>query len=154
MSSEGELHKRSFIITGTQTGRLPQLTGKHYTTVEEYYPEENSVISRGSIRASSESMTHGTIYDLDESVRFVFHAHSSRLWENSERLGIPITKKDIEYGTPEMAREVERLFEETDVRERGIFSMGGHEDGIISLGSAADKAGIKMLRYLDYAMCI
>jgi len=39
-----------------------------------------------------------------------------------------------------MAKELERLFAETDVYERGILSMGGHENGLISFGTTAQKA--------------
>ena len=41
---------------------------------------------------------------------------------------------DVPYGTPEMAREVQRLFRETDVRTRKIFAMAGHTDGIVAFG--------------------
>ncbi len=41
---------------------------------------------------------------------------------------------EVPYGTPEMAREVQRLFRETDVRARRIFAMAGHKDGIVAFG--------------------
>jgi hypothetical protein len=40
----------------------------------------------------------------------------------------------VPYGTPEMAREVQRLFRETDVRNWNIFAMAGHGDGIVAFG--------------------
>lgn len=145
-------HKRRFAITGSQTGRLDYLTPGHYAIVREYYPEQNLVITEGPIKASSESMTHGTIYDLDELVRFVFHAHSSEMWAYAKGLEIPETSEDVEYGTPEMAEEVQRLFRDTDVRERGIFSMGGHENGIITFGRTSREAGSVMIDYLARAI--
>jgi hypothetical protein len=54
----------------------------------------------------------------------------------------------VEYGTPEMSREVERLFSETDVRRKGIFSMGGHEDGIVAFGQTMEGAGNTLLTAL------
>ena len=39
-----------------------------------------------------------------------------------------------------MAREVQRLFTSTDVRQERIFVMGGHEDGIVAFGSTLDAA--------------
>ncbi len=145
---------KSFIITGSQTGHLEDLTEMHYTTVKECYPERNKIASEGPIGASSESMTHGAVYDLDDSIRFVFHIHSPEIWKYAEKLKIPITKKNIKYGTPEMAREVERLFKETDVKDWYIFSMGGHEDGIFSFGKSADKAGSTILYNLERARSI
>ncbi len=142
---------RSFIITGSQTGHLEDLTAEHYTTIKEYYPEENKVISQGPIKASSESMTHGSIYNADNSIGFVFHVHSPTIWRYAKPLGIPMTRENVEYGTPEMAREVERLFNETNVRKLNIFSMGGHEDGIFSFGKIADIAGSLIFNYLSKA---
>ena len=148
------LNKRSFIITGSQTGHLADLTANHYTVVRGYYPRENRIITRGPIRASSESMTHGAIYDANESIRFAFHAHSSDIWNLAEKLGIPITDKEVEYGTPDMAEEVFRLFRETNVKDIGIFSMGGHTDGIFSFGETAERAGKVLFYYLKRAQLI
>ena len=144
-------NKNKFVITGTQTGGLAELDESHYTTVLEYNPKRNLVIAEGPIKASSESMTHGTVYDLDKDIRFVFHAHSPEIWKFSRELNIPITNKNVEYGTPEMTEEVERLFRETDARDKKIFSMGGHEDGIITFGNNSHDAGSAMLDYLGKA---
>jgi hypothetical protein len=45
-------------------------------------------------------------------------------------------------------REVVRLFSKTDVGEQGIFSMGGHEDGIVAFGSSTDETGNRLLAAL------
>lgn len=145
-------NKRSFAITGTRTGGLDDLTEKDYTTVLEYYPEENLVVAEGPIKPSREAMTHGTIYDCDDSIRFVFHAHSSRIWRNSKLLQIPTTNDSILYGTPEIAEEVKRLFKDTNVKDRRILSMGGHEDGIITFGKTVDEAGSIMLHNLELSI--
>ncbi len=147
-----EPNKRRFAITGSQTGHLEYLTPGHYAVVAEYYPEQNLVISEGPIKASSESMTHGTIYDLDDEVRFVFHAHSHAMWENARALEIPETSADVEYGTPEMAEEVRKLFRDTDVRKKKILSMEGHEDGIFTFGGTSKVAGMVMTSYLARAL--
>jgi hypothetical protein len=44
-----------------------------------------------------------------------------------------------------MAYEVQRLFDETDLANRRIFSMGGHEDGVVSFGQTAEAAGTILL---------
>jgi L-ribulose-5-phosphate 4-epimerase len=148
-SPNSKLNERSFIITGSQTGHLADLNPNHYTKVHKYYPEKNIVIqSINRIDASSESMTHGTIYDCNDDIRFIFHTHSSDIWFKSKELEIPITCSNIEYGTPEMAEEVKRLFKQTNVIEKRIFSMGGHKEGIISFGKTADNAGKTLLNYL------
>jgi hypothetical protein len=139
---------RSFLISGTQTGNVACLGPEHYAVVTAYYPERNTVVAEGPIRPSSESLTHGVIYDMESAIRSVFHVHSPEIWQRAASLGLPITREDVPYGTPEMAEEVRRLFRDSDVLERGIFSMGGHEDGIVSFGRSEDEAGEILLRYL------
>jgi len=141
--------KRCFVISGTQTGHLPALDNSHYTQVRTYNATTNSVSAAGPIKPSSESLTHGMIYDLDNAIRVVLHVHSPDIWLATDRLDIPVTDSTVPYGTPKMAAEVQRLFNETDVRERKIFSMGGHEDGVISFGTTAEEAGDILLRTLD-----
>lgn len=139
-------NKKRFIITGTQTGKYRELFKENYSIVLGYYPETNSVdIQEGTANASSESMTHGTLYDIDENIRFVFHVHSPEIWENAERLGILRTRSDIEYGTPEMVEEVERLFRKTNAKEENIFATGGHKDGIFSFGNNSLITGSVLL---------
>jgi L-ribulose-5-phosphate 4-epimerase len=141
--------KRCFVISGTQTGHLPELDNTHYTVVKSYDAASNAVSAAGPIKPSSESLTHGMIYDLDNAIRIVLHVHSPDIWLAADSLGIPVTDSAVPYGTPQMAAEVQRLFKETDVYEQKIFSMGGHEDGVVSFGTTAEEAGEILLRTLD-----
>ena len=142
---------RSFLITGTQTGHLEDLTTAHYVRVFRYDSAHNRVYAEGPLPPSSESLTHGAIYDLplELNINYVFHAHSPHLWEKAAALEIPTTAESIPYGTPEMAREVQRLFHETDLKEKKILSMGGHKDGIISFGSTAEETAGIISTYLS-----
>ena len=100
---------------------------------------------------SSESLTHGAIYDLGAHIRFVFHAHTPVIWRRAAALRIPVSDRAVPYGTPEMAREVERLWRTTALPDLGILAMGGHEDGVIAFGRSAEEAGEVTLRYLARA---
>jgi ribulose-5-phosphate 4-epimerase/fuculose-1-phosphate aldolase len=130
-----------FVITGTQTGGLPELEAVHYVTVLACVPPENRLVARGPVKPSAESLTHGAVYAQDSALAWVMHAHSPHLWRHAAALGLPITSPAVAYGTPAMAAEVARLFRETDVRAQGIFAMGGHEDGMVSFGRTAAAAG-------------
>ncbi len=143
--------ERRFLITGSQTGGLPVLTGAQYALVRESHPEQNLIAAEGPILPSSESLTHGTLYALDDDLRFVMHVHSPELWRPAHTLGRPVTRPDVTYGTPEMSDEVRRLFHETDVRQQRLFAMGGHEDGLVSFGRTAEEAGTMLLNYLARA---
>lgn len=143
---------RHFVITGTQTGHIADLQPEDFTVVVASQPQQNIIVSEGPAYPSSESLTHGIIYDLDDTARWVMHAHSPEIWRHAQALGIPVTDAAVAYGSPEMANEVVRLFAETDVASRRIFSMGGHEDGIVTFGQTAEEAGAVMLFALAHAM--
>lgn len=132
---------RPFLVTGTQTGGQDCLSLDDFCLVETWRVARNAVRSRGSILPSSESMTHGAIYDLGPHIRFVFHGHCPVLWRNARALRLPTTAPEVAYGTPAMAAEVVRLYRETALSEGGVLSMGGHEDGIIAFGRSAEEAG-------------
>ena len=129
-----------FVISGTQTGHLSELTAAHYTVVTDYDIPGNALWCRGPIRASSESLTHAAVYALSPIYQAVIHIHHRGLWE---RLldKIPTTSPAVPYGTPEMAHEVLRLFRETDMVVGKVFVMAGHEEGIVAFGESLDEAG-------------
>ena len=135
-----------FLITGTQTGGKPALGEDDIAWVQAINIEENRVQSTGPIRPSSESLTHGQLYTLEPSVHFVIHVHSRLIWQQAGKLRLPMTAVDAAYGTPEMAREVERLMQLDAVHLQGVFAMGGHEDGIVVFGRTPDQAGQRLLR--------
>jgi L-ribulose-5-phosphate 4-epimerase len=136
-----------FIISGTKTGGIEKLTEQNYTKVINWNYEGNCLSCVGKIDASSESLSHAAVYDSDKRVNAVIHVHSLELWEKLINK-IPTTSEQVEYGTPEMAREIFRLFEETNVKEKKILVMGGHKEGIISFGKDLDEAGKVLLNYL------
>ena len=123
----------SFYITGSGTGALQALTLRDYAKVVGWDFERNWLRCEGRVIASAESLTHAAVYAMDEEVCVVVHGHARALWQ--DLLGrAPATSANVPYGTPEMAREVQRLFRETDVRTTKRFAMAGHADGIIAFG--------------------
>jgi hypothetical protein len=78
------------------------------------------------------------------------HAHSPHIWRNAAALELPMTA-NVPYGTPEMAAEVARLYRESDMAQKKIFGMAGHEDGIVTFGATAEEAGFVMIGYLARA---
>jgi len=128
-----------FYISGTMTGGLPELTQAHYTRVVAWDFPRNWLRCEGPVQASSESMTHAAIYEQDATARAVLHVHEMELWKRLlDR--VPTTRKHVEYGTPEMAAEMGRLFRESDVRGRRILAMAGHEEGIFVFGPNPEEA--------------
>ncbi len=143
--------RRTFLITGTQTSGKACMSLADLCVVEAYDARRNRVESRGPARPSSESLTHGAIYDLGAHLRYVFHVHSPTIWRRAAALRLPTTDPRVPYGTPEMAREVERLWRASTLPEVRIFAMGGHEDGVVAFGRSAEEAGEVTLRTLAVA---
>lgn len=145
---------RPFAISGTQTGGLAQLLPEHYAQVLQCDPASNFVRAQGPVKPSSEALTHATLYNVDEAVRVVMHVHSPELWQQGAALGLPLTAAEVEYGTPQMAAEVERLLADEQQRRLGIFIMGGHEDGVVAFGPSAEEAGTTLVRWLARALTL
>jgi L-ribulose-5-phosphate 4-epimerase len=128
-----------FYISGAATGDLLELGEEHYAKVTAYDFARNWVRCEGPIQASSESMTHAAIYAADPTANAVIHVHDATMWRALlDR--VPTTSAAVEYGTPEMAYEIGRLFKETDVQRQRIVVMAGHEEGIITFGVSLSAA--------------
>lgn len=148
----GNLSKRSngaglFVISGTQTGHLPELGPEHFALVTAFDVALNRVSSRGAAEASSESMTHAVLYDVDDSIGAVAHVHSCELF-SSLKGKLPTTDPEVAYGTPEMADEFRRLYRETDFPVGGVAVMAGHDSGLISIGETVEQACRRLLDLL------
>ncbi len=138
----------NFYISGSQTGQLAALGVEHWVEVLSCEPETHFLQARGLANPSAESMTHAAVYAQDRRIRCVLHGHSPELWRAAERLALPTTRLEVAYGTPEMAREVGRLFAESMVGREGVFAMAGHEDGVVAFGRTAEEAGKRLVAAL------
>ncbi len=137
--------RRRFLITGTQTGGVEELGLEHFCVVTQYDLASNRVHSVGQSLPSSESLTHGAIYDLTPQIRFVFHGHSPLIWNAARKRRLPTTDARVAYGTQEMAWEVQRLYRSSHLPERRVLAMAGHEDGIVAFGHTAEETGAALL---------
>jgi L-ribulose-5-phosphate 4-epimerase len=137
-----------FFISGSATGGKRILDPEDYCRVESCSVERNDVFCSGHIKASSETMSHDAVYHANDSVCCVIHIHHKpffyKLLANTT---IPTTSKTAKFGTPEMAKDIERIVK-TQVSPFGILVMTGHEDGIIAWGrTIAEAHDILMHQY-------
>jgi ribulose-5-phosphate 4-epimerase/fuculose-1-phosphate aldolase len=94
---------------------------------------------------SSESLTHAAIYQSDPTACAVIHCHDIVSWATLlDRF--PTTSQTAGYGTPQMANEIIRLFNVSDVRTRKIFVMAGHKGGIVAFGQNFEDAFGTLMR--------
>ncbi len=135
---------REFLVSGTQTGHLAHTGREHYALVTDYDIDRNIVHCRGAVQASSETLTHAAIYALDPAFGAVVHVHDEPLWRRL-RGSVPTTREDVAYGTPEMARELARLYRETDFPAARLAVMAGHEAGLITAGRSLAEAATRVL---------
>lgn len=128
-----------FLITGTQTGSKTVLTAEDFCEVFAYDIARNRVSCRGRIAASSESMTHAAVYELNPQIGAIIHIHSSRLWHSGLQT-LPTTAAAVAYGTPAMAGEMLRLYQTSTLAREQILIMAGHDEGVITFGKTLHDA--------------
>lgn len=140
--------QQGFLVTGTQTGGQRALHDEDIAWVKTWDLAANQVNSQGPVRPSSESLSHGHLYESMADVQFIIHVHHKPLWEQAVALGLLLTHPSAAYGTPAMAHEVKQLLQTPETLNAGAFGMGGHEDGLIVFGKTADQAGDRLLNLL------
>jgi L-ribulose-5-phosphate 4-epimerase len=138
----------NFIISGTKTGNIPFLTKDSYSKVVGFDIDKNYLRCLGRNQASSESMTHATIYSIDNRINAVIHVHNPELWSRLLNK-VPTTSKDAAYGTPEIAKEMIRLFNEENAGKKGIIVTEGHKEGVFTFGKDLDTAGSILIDYFN-----
>lgn len=134
-----KLADASILISGTQTGQIAELGPQHYTLVTDYSIAENRLTCKGPIKASSEALTHAAVYELRDDIAAVIHIHSRTLWDKYLNQ-MPTTSIDVSYGTPEMAYEVQRLYDEGPMQRNPVMIMAGHDEGIVTFGKNLKEA--------------
>jgi ribulose-5-phosphate 4-epimerase/fuculose-1-phosphate aldolase len=127
-----------FIITGTQTGKYPNLTGSQYTQILKCNLKKMSVEVKGPIAPSSETLTHHAIYSTSNQINAIFHIHDSILWKYMIKEEMEATSTNVSYGTEKMGEEALKCIAN---KNSGIFVMKGHQDGVIAYGSSCEQAG-------------
>lgn len=154
ISQRMDAHSGQFIISGTQTGHIEQLSSEHYCLIVKAEPQQNRLQSVGLCKPSSESLTHASVYAQDNAIQAIIHAHSPEIWTHTVALGLPHTSADVPYGTVEMATAVERLFQSGRLTKAALFTMLGHEDGVVAYGRNMQEAAWELIRHLSLAIGI
>ncbi|OQK17919.1 hypothetical protein AU255_08675 [Methyloprofundus sedimenti] len=140
-----------FIISGTQTGGLAELTEVHYCLVEKADINSNHLYSSGPCKPSSEALSHASVYQQDQTIQCVIHAHSPEIWHATKALKLAHTALDVTYGTPEMALAIGELFHSEALKQRALFTLLGHEDGVLAFGQSFPQAACTIITTLANA---
>lgn len=135
-----------FLISGSATGNFPVLTAAHYALVTNVDAAHNRLWCEGPVVASSESMSHAAVYQECPWVNGVIHVHHLGMWEELLHK-VPTTDKRAPYGSPEMVASIIQLMRETELKEKKIFVMEGHREGIFTFGASLEEAFEVLMRY-------
>jgi ribulose-5-phosphate 4-epimerase/fuculose-1-phosphate aldolase len=138
LSRRISLLDNQFIISGTQTGKYPHLSGHQYTKVVKCHLQKMNVEAVGPIAPSSESLTHFAIYSSCQQINAILHVHNFDLWQYMINEKMDATNESVSYGTIEIADEAKRCIGNN---KAGIFVMKGHQDGVIAYGNTIEEAG-------------
>jgi ribulose-5-phosphate 4-epimerase/fuculose-1-phosphate aldolase len=141
-----------FIISGTQTGHLSVLSRHDYCQVRRASPQTNEIVSNGECKPSSEALTHASVYLQNPQIQAVIHVHCPEIWQHTHDLNLAHTAADIAYGTPEMAEAVTELFKSGHWQQTAVFTMLGHEDGVMAFGNSLNQAGCALITQLALAL--
>ncbi len=154
ISKRTNLNDSRFIISGTQTGNKQTLSGTDYCLVTKADPYQNLITSEGPCKPSSEALTHAMVYRQRQSAQCIIHAHCPEIWHQTGALNLPYTGPNVPYGSRAMAVAVEKLFQSGQLNAVSLFTMLGHEDGIIAFGKSIQEAADQLIHCLAAAIAI
>jgi len=130
----------TFLISGTATGALPVLEPDGYCLITSFDVSSNCVVSTGPVKPSSETMTHGVIYQSCHGANCVIHIHSGQIFDGMIRDSYPATPETAAYGTPEIALAIGKLVGHDSGKNEGSIVLAGHDEGVIIYGPTVERA--------------
>ena len=126
--------KEGFVITASGLKNKENLKDDCFVYVKNYDEQSNTVYIEGSRQPSSEAVMHSLIYKTRKKINAIFHGHNDAIIMNAEKLGFPVTEKEHEPGTIDLAKEVLKV-----LGDKNLIVLKNH--GFVSLGRTMKEAG-------------
>lgn len=136
-----EQDQNRFIISSSGSDFNDILKNDNFVQVESCNFSKRIVYCHGNREPSSEAMLHYAIYQNRPEIYAIFHGHCEDILNSAEKMNIPITSKEEDYGTIKL---VERVIE--IIPDYNFLIMKNH--GFLSLGKTLNATGEKTLNYL------
>ncbi len=133
--------KAGFIITASGLKSKENLSNDCFVTVKSYEEQSNTVYVEGKRQPSSEAVMHFLIYKARKEVNAIFHGHNNAIIANAEKLKLPVTEREHEPGSLELANEVLKT-----LGDKNLIVIKNH--GFISMGKTMKEAGKQALATL------
>jgi ribulose-5-phosphate 4-epimerase/fuculose-1-phosphate aldolase len=122
------------VITASGLKSKQNLSNDCFVFVKNYDEQSNTVYIEGGRQPSSEAVMHFLIYKTREEVNAVLHGHNNAIIMNAEKLGFPVTGREYEPGTIELAKEALKV-----LGNKNLIVLKNH--GFVSLGRTMKEAG-------------
>jgi len=126
--------REGVVITASGLKSKENLGNDCFVYVKNYDEQGNTVYIEGSRQPSSEAVMHFLIYKTRKEVNAVFHGHNDAIIMNAEKLGFPVTEREYEPGTIELAKEALKV-----LGDKNLIVLKNH--GFVSLGRTMKEAG-------------
>ncbi len=123
-----------FLITASHTALREHMQLSDFCYIFNCNLARKTVMYSGMRAPSSETILHDAIYKARPEVNAVFHGHSLEILEYAQHAGIPTTKTETAYGTPEL------VFSLLDILENHNFVILKNH-GFVALADTAEAAG-------------
>ncbi len=130
------------VITASGLKSKENLADNCFVYVKDYEGQSNTFYVEGKKHPSSESIMHHLIYKTCEDINAVFHGHNNVIVKNADELKLPVTEKEYESGTIELAKEVLKV-----LGDNKVVVLKNH--GFVSLGTTMKEAGELALATLN-----
>jgi ribulose-5-phosphate 4-epimerase/fuculose-1-phosphate aldolase len=119
-------NSNGFVITsgGVDKGKL---LPNDFVQVLSCSPESMKVTAEGEMEPSSETFMHYMIYEKRKDVNAIIHVHDKEVARKASKLKVKSTRHKQPYGTPELAREVEKAAGHEKflvIKDHGVVSFG------------------------------
>jgi ribulose-5-phosphate 4-epimerase/fuculose-1-phosphate aldolase len=126
--------REGFVITASGLKSKENLSNDCFVYVKNYDEQSNTVYIEGSRQPSSEAVMHFLIYKTRKEINAIFHGHNDAIIMNAEKLGFPVTEREHEPGTTELAKEALKV-----LGAKKLIVLRNH--GFVSLGRTMKEAG-------------
>jgi len=127
-----------FIITASHSALSHSIPNSDFSEIVSCNIETNMVTASSFKTPSSETLMHDLIYKNRPEINAVFHGHSEEIMKIAKEKGFPETKTEIQYGTPEFAKDVTNT-----IKNHNFVIIKNH--GFISVGKTQQEAGLFVL---------
>ncbi len=134
LSFRTKMNSNNFIITASHTSLSDAMKDSDFSEVVFCSVSKNIVHSKGIKSPSSETLMHYLIYKSRPDVNAIFHGHSAEIMKLAKQKAFPETKKELEYGTVELAEDVVNA-----LKNYNFVILKNH--GFVSVGKTQNEVG-------------